>query len=157
MKALAKDRKHRYPTAEALAADVTRYLNHEPVLARSPSRFYRLGKLVRRNKVVFATGAVVLLSLVLGLGASTLMFLRATRARDAAERARANEAALRQRAEFGEKVAHAAVLLKYQKSGKRMNCWRAFHRLRPCLLWRAPRRFVRWATGTPARALEGSG
>lgn len=115
MKALAKDRKHRYPTAEALAADVTRYLNHEPVIARPPSRFYRLGKLVRRNKVVFATGAVVLLSLVLGLGASTVMFFRATQARDAAERARANEAAMRRRAEFGEMVAHAAVLLKYQK------------------------------------------
>ncbi|MES2924300.1 MAG: serine/threonine-protein kinase [Verrucomicrobiota bacterium] len=115
MKALAKDRKHRYATADALATDVTRYLNNEPVAARSPSRFYRFAKLVRRNKAVFATSAIVLLSLIVGLGTATWMFLRETQARDAAERARANEAALRQKAEFGEKIAHAAVLLKYNK------------------------------------------
>jgi eukaryotic-like serine/threonine-protein kinase len=114
-KALAKDRSDRYPTADSLAADVTRYLNHEPVLARSPSRFYRFAKLVRRNKLVFATGTAVLLSLMLGLGASTWMFFREMRARDVAERARANESAMRQRAEFAERIAHAAVLLKYQK------------------------------------------
>ena len=113
MKAMAKDRQRRYSGADALAADIVCYLNNEPVSARPPGRFYRLGKLVRRNKVVFAAGTLVVLSLVLGLGAATAMFLRANQARQAAELARANEAALRRKAEIGQEISHAAVLLKY--------------------------------------------
>ena len=33
--------------------DIKRHLTNEPVMARPPSRIYRLQKLVRRNKVVF--------------------------------------------------------------------------------------------------------
>ncbi len=115
MKAMAKDRHLRYGTADALAADVSRYLNNEPVTARPPSRIYQLTKLVRRNRVTFAAGTLVILSLVLGLGVSTWMFYRANRAREAAELARANEVVLRKKAEIGKDVAHAAVLLKYNK------------------------------------------
>ena len=57
MKALEKDRRRRYETANGLAMDIQRYLNNEPVVARPPSRIYRFQKLVRRNKVVFAAGA----------------------------------------------------------------------------------------------------
>jgi len=32
----------------------TRYLNHEPIIARPPSRLYRLQKLVKRNRVAVA-------------------------------------------------------------------------------------------------------
>ena len=42
MKALEKDRNRRYETASALAADVQRYLDDEPVLACPPSALYRL-------------------------------------------------------------------------------------------------------------------
>jgi serine/threonine protein kinase/tetratricopeptide (TPR) repeat protein len=115
MKAMAKDRQHRYSSADVLAADLLCYLNHEPISARPPGGLYRLGKLVRRNKVVFAAGTLVVLSLVLGLGAATAMFLRANQAREAAELARANEAALRRKAEIGQQISHAAVLLKYGK------------------------------------------
>jgi eukaryotic-like serine/threonine-protein kinase len=115
MKAMAKDRQHRYSGADALAADVVCFLNNEPVSARPPGGFYRLGKLVRRNKVAFAAGTLVVLSLVLGLGAATAMFFRANQAREAAEFARANEAALRRKAEIGQDISHAAVLLKYEK------------------------------------------
>jgi serine/threonine protein kinase len=110
-KAMAKDRQRRYSGADALAADVVCYLNDEPVSARPPGRLYRLGKLVRRNKRVFAAGVLVFLSLVTGLGAATAMYFRANRAREAAEIARAAEAGLREKAEAGEKVAHAAVLI----------------------------------------------
>ncbi len=41
VKALEKDRARRYETANGLAADVRRHLNHEPVLARAPSPAYR--------------------------------------------------------------------------------------------------------------------
>src|SRR5262249_37171440 len=52
MKALEKDRGRRYETASSLALDIQRYLNNEPVVARPPSRWYRLQKLVRRNRAV---------------------------------------------------------------------------------------------------------
>jgi len=118
MKALAKERRHRYPTAEAFAADVTRYLHNEPVLARSPSRFYQLGKMVSRNRLLFAGGGAVLLSLMAGLGGATVMYHRAVRARDATEVARANEENLRRRAESGMRVAQAAVHLRYGNLSK---------------------------------------
>jgi hypothetical protein len=67
LKALEKDRSRRYETANALALDLQRHLHDEPVSAGPPSAGYRLKKLVRRNKVVFATAAVVVLSLAGGL------------------------------------------------------------------------------------------
>ena len=76
MKALEKERGRRYETANGLALDIQRHVNHEPVMARPPSRFYRLEKLVRRNRGVFAAGGAVAAALVIGLGASTWMFLR---------------------------------------------------------------------------------
>ncbi|GAA5483100.1 serine/threonine protein kinase [Haloferula sargassicola] len=112
-KAMAKDRQQRYSGADALAADVSCFLNDEPVSARPPGGLYRLRKLVRRNKVVFGTGAVVFASLVLGLGGATAMYFRANRAREAAEQARANEAELRQKAEVGRNIARAAVLVRH--------------------------------------------
>lgn len=115
MKAMAKDRQRRYSGADALAADVNCYLNDEPVSARVPGRFYRLGKLVRRNKGVFIAGGLVLISLLLGLGTSLTQYFRANHAREIAEEARANEEALRRKAEIGQDISHAAVLLKYGK------------------------------------------
>ncbi|MCK7473632.1 MAG: protein kinase [Rhodopseudomonas palustris] len=50
MKALEKDRTRRYQTANALAAEVRRYLNHEPVVAGPPSAVYRARKFVRRHR-----------------------------------------------------------------------------------------------------------
>ena len=49
MKALEKDRVRRYATAHALALDVERHLNDEPVLAGPPSGLYRVRKLVQRD------------------------------------------------------------------------------------------------------------
>src|SRR5437016_1911639 len=62
MKALEKDRNRRYETASAVAADVQRYLDDEPVQACPPSASYRLRKFVRRNKgPVLGVGIIVLL------------------------------------------------------------------------------------------------
>ena len=74
MKALEKDRNRRYQTVNALAMDVQRYLNNEPVLARPPSRLYRFQKLVRRNRAFFISVAAVSLALVAGFGTSTWLF-----------------------------------------------------------------------------------
>jgi tetratricopeptide (TPR) repeat protein/tRNA A-37 threonylcarbamoyl transferase component Bud32 len=84
MKALEKDRARRYETANGLAADIQRHLNHEPVLACPPGRFYRLRKLARRNKLAFLAGSAVALSLIAGLTVSTVLFFRERAARQQA-------------------------------------------------------------------------
>ncbi len=67
MKALEKDRTRRYETANGLALDVERYLANEPILARPPSRLYKLQKTVQRNRLLFAGVGVIALLLVSGL------------------------------------------------------------------------------------------
>ncbi len=59
LRALEKDRARRYPSASELAADITRHLADQPVVARPPSTAYRLRKFVRRRR-----GAVVAIGLV---------------------------------------------------------------------------------------------
>lgn len=113
MKALAKECPRRYQTATGLAADVQRYLRDEVVLARPPSRVYRLGKLVRRNKRVFIAGGVAIFGLLSGFGVSTRMYFREREARQEQARLRASAERLRERAELREQVAHAAVKVKY--------------------------------------------
>ena len=66
MKALEKDRTCRYETANEMAMDVEHHLNNEPILARPHSRLYRFGKLVRRNRAVFAAVGAAAVILVLG-------------------------------------------------------------------------------------------
>jgi WD40 repeat protein/serine/threonine protein kinase len=119
MKCLEKDRSRRYETANGLAADLKRHLNREPVVARPPSSLYRFQKMVQRNKLAFAAAGAVAAALVLGLGVSTSLFIRESKARDravAAERqqsqlreaavtAKESEAQQRRRAEAGEQSA----------------------------------------------------
>jgi serine/threonine protein kinase/Tfp pilus assembly protein PilF len=64
LKALEKDRARRYPTPSELAADIGRYLRHEPVSARPPSRAYQLRKLARRNRGLVTSAAAILLTLI---------------------------------------------------------------------------------------------
>jgi WD40 repeat protein/serine/threonine protein kinase len=84
MKALEKDRTRRYETASGLAGDVRRHLENEPVIARPPSAAYRFQKFVRRNKLAFAAGTTIALTLVFGVVASTWQAVRATKAEQAA-------------------------------------------------------------------------
>jgi serine/threonine protein kinase len=120
MMAMEKDRQRRYGSADALAADLWRYLHDEPVMARPSSRLYRLRRLVRRNKVVFAAGSMVMATLIAGFGTSTWLFMREkqareeqTRLRSEAEAARTQETKLRGQAEAREACAQAAVKLSY--------------------------------------------
>jgi eukaryotic-like serine/threonine-protein kinase len=111
MKALEKDRTRRYETANALAGDIERHLNHEPVVARPPGNLYRFRKLVRRNKLAVAAASAVLAALVVGLGLATWLFFReraalktadrnASQAEKQAQRAEAEAARSRQVARF---------------------------------------------------------
>jgi serine/threonine protein kinase len=80
MKALEKDRTRRYEAASALARDVERYLQHQPVEACPPSARYRLGKFLRRHRMGALTAAAGLVLLVAGAAVSTWQAVRATRA-----------------------------------------------------------------------------
>jgi eukaryotic-like serine/threonine-protein kinase len=98
MKCLEKDRTRRYETANGLALDVERHLNHEPVVARPPSTAYRIQKFVRRNRVMVMAGGAVAAALVLGMVVSTWQAVRATRAERDQGRLRANAEANEQKA-----------------------------------------------------------
>ena len=119
MKALEKDRRRRYETPDALASDVARHLNNEPVLASSPSLPYLVGKFARRHRAGLAVTATLLLLLLAGTAVSTWQAVRATRAeraqsllRQQAEQARANERQLRLQAEAREKIAQADAFVR---------------------------------------------
>ena len=60
----------RYGSVSALSDDIERYLKGLPVRARVDSVGYRLGKLVRRNPVVFLASAVMLVALVAAAAAT---------------------------------------------------------------------------------------
>ncbi len=66
MKCLEKDRERRYETASALATELRRFLDDEPVSAGPPSASYKLKKFVKRNRGRVV--AVGLLAVVLLLG-----------------------------------------------------------------------------------------
>ena len=59
MKAIEKDRSRRFDTANALAADIRRYLRGDTVEAVAPTFGYRLGKFVRRNKAGIGVAAII--------------------------------------------------------------------------------------------------
>ena len=84
MKALEKDRTRRYETASAFATDIERYLRNEPVEACPPSRLYRFRKFAQKNRIAIITGAVVTLSLLLGMIGTTWQMVRAVDAEVAA-------------------------------------------------------------------------
>jgi len=66
MKALEKDRARRYGAPSDLAADIRRYLNHEPILAHPASAAYRSGKFVKRHKIALAVASIFALMVLAG-------------------------------------------------------------------------------------------
>jgi serine/threonine protein kinase len=115
MKALEKERGRRYETANGLAMDIQRHLDHEPVVARPPSWSYRFQKLVRRNRVVFIAGGAVAAALVIGMGTSTWLFLKEREARQRAVAAEQQQGRLRREAELRESMTQAALLVSQEK------------------------------------------
>jgi serine/threonine protein kinase len=93
MKALEKDRARRYGTPSEFAADISRYLRSEPVLAGPTTAGYRIKKYASRHRIGLAAGAGVLL-LVIGFVITQAIELhrirlerdRANRERDSAAR-----------------------------------------------------------------------
>ncbi|MBL8875450.1 MAG: protein kinase [Phycisphaerae bacterium] len=99
MRALEKDRRRRYQTADAFAADVRRYLSGEAVEAQPVGAVYRARKFIARNRTLAASIAMISLALLLGLVVSSIGFYRAARDRDRAIIAEAEQSHLRAKAE----------------------------------------------------------
>jgi len=85
VKALARRPEDRYEHASALADDIERYLAGEPVTARRYTRVERLRRVVRRNRLPVAAGAVLVLALAGGTVATSWQAAVARRERQAAQ------------------------------------------------------------------------
>ncbi|MHC4699945.1 MAG: LamG domain-containing protein, partial [Planctomycetota bacterium] len=72
---IEKDRIRRYESVDALAADVQRHLDHEPVLAGSPGMIYHLRKFSRKHRSALAVAFGILVIVSLGL-LFTVMYAR---------------------------------------------------------------------------------
>jgi len=88
LKALRTDPARRYPTADAFAQDLHRFLNHEPVSAQPESFRYRARKFLLRNRLPAAAAAAAFVALAAGLSVAVW---QASEARKAARTAQAVE------------------------------------------------------------------
>ena len=86
---LRREAESRYGTAAALADDIERHLAGQPVSAQPDSAWYRLRKLLQRQRLVFASGGAVVLALA---GGGAVAMVQAQRAQAQSERARTVQA-----------------------------------------------------------------
>jgi len=83
-KALKKAPAERYPNAAALAEDLRRYLNDQPVEARPDTVGYRISKFVRRYRLTVGAASATLLALTAGVVGTTWQAIEARHERDEA-------------------------------------------------------------------------
>ena len=86
---LSADPSERYEEVGALRADIRNYLTGYPVSAREPTRLYRSGKFVRRNKLLVGSTVAALISLSIGLATALWQYGNARAQADRAERVKA--------------------------------------------------------------------
>jgi WD40 repeat protein/tRNA A-37 threonylcarbamoyl transferase component Bud32 len=98
LRAMQKEPSRRYATAGELAADLRRWLNHEPIRARPVGRLERLLRWCQRRPGVAALTAALVLVTALGFAGVSWQWGGAVKARDAAEREREAADAERARA-----------------------------------------------------------
>ncbi len=88
LKTLEKERSRRYDTPRALAEDLQRHLNNEPVKASPPSWAYWTRKFVRRHTVGVVAASITAVALVVVAVTMTTYAGRLATERDAAHEAR---------------------------------------------------------------------
>jgi serine/threonine-protein kinase len=76
---LKKNPEERYTSVAALAADLLRHLDYQPIGARPDTVVYRAGKFVRRNRTPVALATLAVLGLAAGLVGTVVQARRATR------------------------------------------------------------------------------
>ena len=109
MKAMEKDRNRRYESAAALASDLRRFLNQQPIDARPPSAAYQLAKFTRRHRKSILTLCMLATSLLLGTAVSLWQMLAAIHEKDQKDAAlRKAIAAEKQATEARQEIEHFA-------------------------------------------------
>ncbi|MFO0857989.1 MAG: serine/threonine-protein kinase [Phycisphaerales bacterium] len=88
LRCLEKDRARRYETAAALADDLERFLRGDPIVARPPSRVYRVKKFARKHSALVAAGVITFCALV---GATSWSLAESAAAREARAVAQAEQ------------------------------------------------------------------
>ncbi|QDS90193.1 Serine/threonine-protein kinase PknB [Rosistilla ulvae] len=117
MKALEKDRTRRYESAAALAADIKRYLNSEPIEARPPSRTYQFRKFARRHRAALVTVLLVGVTMLIGSAVSLWQMTAAIDQRNQKEAAlREATAAKAEIEQFAENITRANSLIASAQS-----------------------------------------
>lgn len=126
LKAMRKESSRRYQSPSELADDIENYLEGRPLSAGPESAIYRMGKFIQRHRGSVAAAALVTVSLLVGLIATSRMYLVAEKARQVAEASQAGEAAQRQAAEQernraveAEKEANRRLVDFYEEQGRR--------------------------------------
>ncbi len=79
LKCIEKDRTRRYESPSELAADIERFLHHEPVLASPPGAIYLATKFFRRHRLGTVATLLVLLAVALGIAGTSIGMIRARR------------------------------------------------------------------------------
>lgn len=118
LKCLQKEAERRYPSAEALANDLQRYLNDEPIEARPVSRTERAYRWCRRNPLVAGLTAAFVIALLAGTVTSTTFGIRATNAAIAEQDAREDAEEKRLLAEQNAEEAEANAKLAMENESR---------------------------------------
>ncbi len=105
LKALEKAPAERYQSADQLAEDLRRFVNHEPVLAKPQSRFYHLRRFAQRNPALMGAFALLVVVLIAATAISAKFALDASREIKLRRLAEAAEAEKRTEAEQNHAVA----------------------------------------------------
>jgi len=106
-KAMEKQKERRYGSAAALADDIRRFLNHQPIAARPPAAVYYAARFARRHRALVATAAAAAVLLAAGVAGIAIQARRAINAEWLAQaRLRAGNAAML-KAEMAQKEAEA--------------------------------------------------
>jgi len=129
LKAMEKDQTRRYQTAHALAEDIQRHLENEPVLAGPPSKIYRLKKFVHRHRAQ-AAGAAVAGILLAVIAVISILYVQAANRNRAAESlehadilSKARES--RSKGQFDEALAHIDTIVGSEHVGAEARLLRA--------------------------------
>ncbi len=156
LKAIDKDPDRRYPTADAMAEDLRRYLDDEPVLARRTTAIERYARWARHNPGVAVLGGV--LTAVLLLATTISMIVAGNMSRLASERlqaaedaelARGREADQRALAEESQRLAEASA--KEAEAQRKQANAQLSRRKRT-----SPRPAPRWTSRSPRSARASS-
>lgn len=126
MKAMRKERTHRYQSVSELSEDIQNYLSGAPLLAGPESVTYRIEKFVRRHKRVAIAVTAAIMAVIIGLVVSTTMYIRAEKQRQIAVKAQIAESKQkevadeeRDRAVKAERQAEKRLVDLYEQQARR--------------------------------------